>query len=98
MKVSSFRNVSLKTDNKQLNNFSNLWKCQFVGAPGLKFWTSMVDQEELSNVHYLSPYREYPFGWAVDPYQCKLLVESFDFETGKVVVNHHGDKVEFYVV
>ena len=98
-KVSSFRDVVLGTEDKFINDMlSETWCVQFVGSPGLTFWTSSTESEELRNVHYVCPYVKGDYGWGVYPYNHKFPVKSFDFETGIVVVNYFGKDVEFHVV
>lgn len=96
-KVTSFREVTLTTDHKQLKGFSQYWKVQFVGAPGLKFWVSMTECKELQNVHYVCPYREFGWGYGVCGHEAKFLVKELDFENGIAKVDWFGEILDFYV-
>lgn len=93
-KVNSFRaeTTKLTCDVPTVRNVSLRWVVQFVGSPGLKF-----NGVEHHNVHYVCPYRKYPFGWAVDPWHEKLLVKEFDFERGVVIADGISKDIEFYV-
>lgn len=97
-KVSSFRaeQVKLTCDEPSVQNLSERWVVQFVGAPGLKF-TTMTDSVELTNVHYVCPYRKFDWGWGIDPWRVRLLVKEFDFERGVVIVDGITKELEFYV-
>lgn len=96
-KVSSFRKVKLTTDHKQLKGVSLYWSVQFVGAPGLKFWVSMAEMKELTNVHYVCPYRKFDWGWGVCGHECKFIVKKFDFDNGVAIVDWFGEEIQFYV-
>lgn len=89
-KVSSFRSneVQLSCDEPTIKNFSEFWVVQFVGAPGIKIHTKN-GIETITNKHYICPYRKFDFGWGVDPWRGKFLVEEFDFENGLV----HADGI-----
>ena len=95
-KVSSFRaeQVKLTCDEPTVRNLSERWVVQFVGAPGLNFAT-MDGCKNLTNVHYVCPYRK--FDWGIDPWQTRLLVKEFDFERGVVIVDGVTKELEFYV-
>ena len=97
-KVSSFRaeQVKLTCDEPTVHNLSERWVVQFVGAPGLNFAT-MDGCKNLTNVHYVCPYRKFDWGWGIDPWQTRLLVKEFDFERGVVIVDGVTKELEFYV-
>jgi hypothetical protein len=97
-KVSSFRaeQVKLTCDEPTVRNLSERWVVQFVGAPGLDFAT-MGESKNLTNVHYVCPYRKFDWGWGIDPWQTRLLVKEFDFERGVVIVDGVTKELEFYV-
>lgn len=97
-KVSSFRaeQVKLTCDEPTVHNLSERWVVQFIGAPGFKF-TTMTDTVELTNVHYVCPYRKFDWGWGIDPWRVRLLVKEFDFERGVVIVDGITKELEFYV-
>ncbi|UYL85961.1 hypothetical protein vBAbaPDP45_183 [Acinetobacter phage vB_AbaM_DP45] len=97
-KVSSFRpeQVTLTCDEPTVRNLSERWVVQFIGAPGLEFAT-MGDNVTLTNVHYVCPYRKFPWGWGIDPWKTRLLVKDFDFERGIVTVDGVTKELEFYV-
>lgn len=97
-KVTSFRaeTTKLSSDFGNIKHVSEYWVVQFVGAPGI-----MIGGKERTNVHYICPYRKFPFGWAVDPYTAKLLVKEFDFEKGLVMADDgfgFGNDIIFSVV
>lgn len=96
-KVPSFRNVVLTTDHKQLKGVSMYWSVQFVGAPGISFWVSMAERKELTNVHYVCPYRKFDWGWGVCGHECRFIVKEFDFENGIAKVDWFGEILDFYV-
>jgi hypothetical protein len=53
--------------------------------------------KNLTNVHYVCPYRKFDWGWGIDPWQTRLLVKEFDFERGVVIVDGVTKELEFYV-
>lgn len=83
-KVTSFRPETTKLSSNfgNIKSVSEYWVVQFVGAPGI-----MIGGKIQSNVHYVCPYRKFPFGWAIDGHRIKMLVKEFDFENGKVLVD-----------
>lgn len=97
-KVLSFdaNKVKLACDESSVRNLSERWVVQFVGSPGFDFIT-MGGSKNLTNVHYVCPYRKFPWGWGIDPWRTRLLVKEFDFERGVVIVDGITKELEFYV-
>lgn len=93
-KVSTFdaNSVKLSCDEPSIRNTSERWVVQFVGAPGFSF-----NGVEHQNVHFVCPYRKFDWGWGIDPWRQRLLVKSFDFERGVVIVDGIIKELEFYV-
>ncbi|QAU03862.1 hypothetical protein Henu6_gp8 [Acinetobacter phage Henu6] len=93
-KVNSFRaeTTKLTCDVPTVRNTSERWVVQFVGSPGLMF-----NGIEERNVHFVCPYRKFPFGWAVDPWHERLLVKELDFKRGVVIAYATSKDVEKYI-
>ena len=76
-KVSSFRaeQVKLTCDEPTVRNLSERWVVQFVGAPGLNFAT-MSESKNLTNVHYVCPYRKFDWDGASTHGKLVCLLKS----------------------